>query len=72
MHTQVAINYFDGKATNLVTAMAEAGYPISKGAVSQWGKLVPELQARRLEEITGGELTFDPALYEHTPVKKAS
>ncbi|MCJ8337605.1 MAG: Cro/CI family transcriptional regulator [Pseudomonadales bacterium] len=36
---------------------------ITSGAVSQWGKIIPEKQAMRLERITGGALKYDPSLY---------
>jgi DNA-binding transcriptional regulator YdaS (Cro superfamily) len=36
---------------------------ITSGSVSQWGKVIPEKQALRLERITAGKLQYDPALY---------
>ncbi len=36
----------------------------SSGTVSQWGEIIPEKQALRLERITGGTLKYDPALYK--------
>lgn len=35
----------------------------SSGAVSQWGPVIPEKQALRLERITGGALKYDHSLY---------
>jgi hypothetical protein len=33
------------------------------GAVSQWGDVIPEKQALKLDRITNGELKYDPELY---------
>lgn len=33
------------------------------GAVSQWGELIPEKQALKLDRITNGKLKYDPAFY---------
>lgn len=52
-HTQSAV----------AQALTAAGYRISQPAVSKWGDLVPEIQARRLAKITGGKLAFDESLY---------
>lgn len=37
---------------------------LSSGSVSQWGKVIPETQAFRLERLTNGALKYDPSLYE--------
>lgn len=52
-----AISYFHTRKK-----LAEA-LGITPSAVSQWGELVPPLQAARLQELTGGSLTFDPSRY---------
>ena len=44
-----------------VTAVLELR---SSGTVSQWGEIIPEKQALRLERITDGALKYDPALYK--------
>ena len=36
---------------------------ISHSSVSQWGEIIPEKQALRLEKLTAGELKYDPLLY---------
>lgn len=36
---------------------------LTSGSVSQWGKVIPEKQALRLDRITAGKLKYDPALY---------
>jgi transcriptional repressor of cell division inhibition gene dicB len=46
-------------------AVSEA-LEISESAVSQWGELIPPLQAHKLAELTRGELSFDPRLYRHS------
>ncbi|MGX7885462.1 Cro/CI family transcriptional regulator [Enterobacter hormaechei] len=33
--------------------------------MSEWGELVPERRAARLEKLTGGALKYDSVLYEH-------
>ena len=39
---------------------------ISPAAVSQWGEVIPEKNAYRLQEITNGELKVDSSLYRKT------
>lgn len=36
---------------------------ISPAAVSQWGEVIPEKNAYRLQEITKGELKVDNSIY---------
>ncbi len=36
---------------------------ISQSSVSQWGDVIPEKQALRIEKLTKGALKYDPALY---------
>ena len=36
---------------------------LTSGAISQWGDIVPEGQAYKLESLTGGQLKVDPSLY---------
>lgn len=44
------------------TAAAKA-IGITKSAVSQWGEIVPEDKAYRLQEVTRRKLKVDKALY---------
>jgi DNA-binding transcriptional regulator YdaS (Cro superfamily) len=37
---------------------------LSSGSISQWGEVIPETQAFRLERITNGVLEYDPSLYK--------
>lgn len=55
-----------GTQANIVKALRNAGYPISRPAVSKWNDVIPEKQALRIEKITGGALT------EKTPGSKAA
>lgn len=36
---------------------------ISPSAISQWGEVIPEKQAYRLENLTNGKLSVDLSLY---------
>ena len=36
---------------------------VARASVSQWGEVIPEKQALRLERITDGALKYDPSLY---------
>jgi len=36
---------------------------LTRGSVSQWGEVIPEKQALRIEKLTNGALKYDPALY---------
>ena len=42
--------------------LAEA-LSISQASISNWGSIIPEKQALRLEKVTGGELKYDALLY---------
>lgn len=37
---------------------------VDPSAVSQWGELVPEGRAMRLQEASGGALHYDPKVYD--------
>ncbi|EAC0654432.1 transcriptional regulator [Salmonella enterica subsp. enterica] len=37
---------------------------VDPSAVSQWGELVPEGRAARLQAASGGVLVYDPAVYD--------
>jgi len=41
---------------------------LSSGYVSQWGDIIPEKQALKLERLTNGALKYNPALYEKKQV----
>ncbi len=36
---------------------------VSCASVSQWGEIIPEKQAMRLERLTEGKLQYDESLY---------
>jgi DNA-binding transcriptional regulator YdaS (Cro superfamily) len=67
MRKEDVITYF-GNPTKVAEALG-----ISPAAVYQWGELIPESRAARLERITCGEeqndiiLKYDPALYDNDP-----
>ncbi len=52
-----AIAHFDSKS-KLAKVLG-----ISHSSVSQWGEVIPEKQALKLERITGGALKYEPSLY---------
>lgn len=52
------VSYFGGKQRDVVRALG-----ISKGAVSQWGELVPKCVALELQFLTEGKLKYDPTMY---------
>ena len=53
-----AINFF---GTRIRLAKAAS---VDPSAVSQWGDLVPEARAVRLQAASGGALVYDPAVYD--------
>ena len=61
------INHF-GRATDLAQALK-----ITSSSISQWGDIIPERQALRLERITDGSLKYAPSLYrEESPELRAA
>lgn len=64
MRTATAVAHFsdqeDGRGGKIRIARALG---LTSGAVSQWGDVVPEKQAYRLEDITNGSLKVDKTLY---------
>lgn len=48
------------KITSVATVL-----DLSPAAVSQWGPIVPEKNAYRLQEITNGKLKIDRSLYKN-------
>lgn len=46
---------------------------VDPSAVSQWGELVPEKNAARLQLDSGGVLQYDPEIYiRHAKAKRAT
>lgn len=39
---------------------------ITHSSISQWGDIIPEKQALRLDRLTKGKLRYDPRLYKKT------
>ncbi len=65
MRKQDVIQYF-GDQTSVAVALG-----IEQSAVSQWGELIPEKRAVRLERLAGGVerngvvLRYEPDLYDN-------
>lgn len=57
MRTAIAIKHYGSQA-----ALARA-LNITRSAVSQWGPIVPEGAAYKLQSLTDGKLKVDPAVY---------
>lgn len=60
MYVKTAVEHF-GNKTKIAQAL---GISPKSGAVTQWGEIVPEKQALRLEKLTGGELCCISELYQ--------
>ncbi len=58
MNKHAAVAYF-GNTVKLADALS-----ITQAAVSQWGTVIPEKQALKLERLTEGALEYDPTLYK--------
>lgn len=43
---------------------------VDPSAVSQWGELVPEGRATRLQTASGGVLKYDPTIYDQHKAKR--
>lgn len=67
MRKIAVLKHFDPEGMTLMATATVLG--ISKQAVSQWGDIVPEAVAYKLQVITAGRLRVDPALYarQHEP-----
>ncbi|KFA58930.1 hypothetical protein A9G48_00545 [Gilliamella sp. wkB18] len=57
MLKKIVINYFKSPKKVADALM------ISPAAVSQWGEIIPEKNAYRLQEFTNGKLKVDSSLY---------
>lgn len=53
-----ALKHFGGNGAELARALG-----ISRKAVSDWGDIIPEGSAYKLQVITRGKLRVDPSLY---------
>jgi hypothetical protein len=56
---------------NNQSAVARA-LKITRASVNAWPDLIPELSARRLQEITRGKLRFNSSLYDKAKEPKSS
>ncbi|GAA0226585.1 MULTISPECIES: Cro/CI family transcriptional regulator [Marinomonas] len=57
MHKEKVIRYF-GTQQCLASTLS-----ISSSSISQWGNVIPEKQALRIERLTNGVLKYDARLY---------
>lgn len=58
MFKEKAINFFGGESVIAIAA------GITRQAVNQWGDVVPETSAPKLEKASKGKLKYDPEFYE--------
>lgn len=65
------LKHFDPEDSSLQATATALG--ITKSAVSQWGDVIPEGVAYKLQVMTAGVLRVDPAMYakENTPPEAA-
>jgi transcriptional repressor of cell division inhibition gene dicB len=59
MKTKAVLAFFDGNQRQISRVLG-----ITPPSVCEWGDVVPEVHAYRLERITGGKLKADHALYD--------
>ncbi len=59
MRKDQVIEHFDGKQVLVARALR-----LTSSAISQWGDIIPEAQAMKLERLTKGALVYDPAVYQ--------
>lgn len=48
------------------TSKTASALDISHSAVCQWGEVIPEKQAMKVERISKGKIKYNPSLYEKT------
>jgi hypothetical protein len=58
MRVDDIVNYFGSKA-NAARALG-----VTRGAITNWDKIVPASALWRVEKATGGRIKPDPALYQ--------
>lgn len=64
MRKKEVIRYFQTQKA-VSDALTSKGHLISQPAISKWGDVIPEIPARLLSEITGGDLSFDESFYRN-------
>jgi hypothetical protein len=67
MYTRDALKHFGGNRAASARALG-----ITRGAVSLWGKVVPEGSAYKLESVTSGALKVNPDLYPRSTQRTSS
>lgn len=63
MLTRNALKHFGGSQAALARAIG-----ITRGAVHQWGRVVPEGAAYKIESITKGAIRVNRKLYRKAPI----
>lgn len=53
-------------------AEAARALGISKQSIQDWGEVIPEGMAYKLQVITGGKLQVDPAVYRRLKARRAT
>lgn len=59
MYKSEVLEHFSGNGAEVARQLG-----VMPSAVYQWGPLIPEKQAARLDRMTGGKLQYRPELYE--------
>lgn len=65
MKTSDALAYADNSPPKLAEMLG-----ISPHAIYQWGEIVPELSAAKMEKITDGKLVYDFSFYRSIDAAK--
>lgn len=61
MHKKDVLEFFNNRAVDVAKACR-----VSSAAVAQWGEIIPERNALKLERATKGKLQYNPDLYKKT------
>lgn len=61
MTKKQVLKYFNNRVTDVANACG-----ISVSCVSQWGEIIPEINALKLDRQTQGGLKYEESLYKKT------
>ena len=59
MKKEAVLKYFNNCVTDVANACR-----VSCASVSQWGEIIPEVNALKLERATKGKLKYESKMYE--------